>query len=258
MEQVVHRISDEALIEELKNRFQENKKALLEIETLMSELKNVNKKLESSEQMKGQFLSNIRNEIINPFAAILGFSKKLMEGYNTDPNQTRSIARLIYTEAFSLDFQLQNIFMAAELESGDAVPEPSYVDVAQIVESVTAAFEEGREPDKRIIVSVDPQLKQTHFITDAPKLGIVLSNLLSNAIRFSAKESAVYLRMMLDDGFLKIEVEDEGIGISPEFHKIVFDRFMQLDSSRTKQYAGHGLGLSITKGLTELLGGISN
>src|SRR3954470_14399093 len=116
---MTHTISDHDLIQELKLRFETKEKLFTEQLTLLTELKHVNEKLVLSEGLKSNFLSNIRNEINNPVASILGLAKNIAEG-DLSQEATKKFATLIYSEIFSLDFQLRNILASAELEAGEA------------------------------------------------------------------------------------------------------------------------------------------
>ena len=115
-------ITDDHLIEELKRRFQATNKNLANIKELNRELVQVNEKLTESEKLKSHFISNITNEIVNPFASIVNLAKNLMWLDKNKQMDVKKIAGLIYLESFRLDFQLKNIFMAAKIEAGEAVP----------------------------------------------------------------------------------------------------------------------------------------
>ena len=102
-------LTDTELLQELKNRFDKNSLLLEEEKNLTAQLNAVNEKLILSEDLKTNFLSNIRNEINNPIASILELSKNIMEG-NMDVDAMKKFGALIHAEAFDLDFQFKNIF----------------------------------------------------------------------------------------------------------------------------------------------------
>lgn len=246
------RHSDEELIEELKNRFEFNRNALQNLSSLTRKLEEVNQKLQDSEALKSHFLSNIRNEINNPLTSIMGLSSQLMSG-QADPQKAAETAGMVYSEAFSLDFQLRNIFMAAELEAGETSPAFAQVDICKLVEGAIELFSHQAASKQ---VPLDAVMEPgTVFATDAQKLQIILNNLLANAIEFSPEGARVEIRVGQKNDSLQLAVRDFGCGIAKEQQAVVFDRFRQLDSGTTKTHPGHGLGLSITSTLTELLGG---
>ena len=131
-------ITDSSLINELDKRLVENKKAFAELEELTEQLKIVNKKLEESEALKSHFISNIRNEIINPFTSIINLSKQILS--MNDLEKAKRNASLIHGEAFFLDFQLKNIFAAAELEAGETLPQIYTVNIQNTIKSLIDSY----------------------------------------------------------------------------------------------------------------------
>jgi signal transduction histidine kinase len=244
--------SDHQLIEALRERFESNRKALYDLQAVTRQLEKTNRKLQESEALKGHFLSNIRNEINNPLTAILGWAKQL-EKREPEGEKVVAIARMIHEEAFQLDFQLQNIFMAAELEAGEAVPDFSMVDVAALIGTVSDSLRE-RGAGKGVSLNVDAE-GPFFFSTDARMLHLILANLLANAVEYTPAGGAVTAKVGCKCGTLEIVVENPGGGIPPECREMAFDRFRQLETGTTKSHPGHGLGLSIVKALAELQGG---
>ncbi|MEE4196754.1 MAG: HAMP domain-containing sensor histidine kinase [Bacteroidales bacterium] len=253
-------LTDQELIDELKKRFDQNKKSLQEVQELNTELKKVNKKLEESEALKSHFISNITNEIINPFASILALSKNILSVEKENWKKVISMVSLIYSEAFNLDFQLRNIFVAAKIEAGEIFPEILNVDVKQLLESVIDSFKyECKKKKIRLelqFVIATTEEKPFFFKTDPEKLRLIISNLVSNAVKFSYEDNRVVIKCWLnEDKQLQAFVQDFGTGISNENQKIIFDRFKRLDSGINSINRGHGLGLSINKALLDLLNG---
>lgn len=246
------RLTDDELIAELKDRFAFNQKALGDLREMTGKLEEMNTKLQESEALKGHFLSNIRNEINNPLTSIMGLSTQFMHG-QCDPERCSDMSKMIYLEAFHLDFQLQNIFMAAELEAGEAEPAFSRVDIVTIFDRVVDAFD-YQIAEKNITISFDLP-KDLVFATDARMLKLVLSNLLANAAEFGRENGGISLSARVVDSTLELKVSDNGIGVAVEDQQAIFDRFHQLDTGTTKNHRGHGLGLSIVAALIELLGG---
>lgn len=252
-------ISEEELLAELKQRFKENKKALEELKNLNEELILVNKKLEESESLKSHFVSNITNEIINPFTSILGLSKAILSVDKENWKRVFSMVALIHSEAFSLDFQFRNIFVAAKIEAGDIYPEIFTVDIHNLIESVIDSFKyESKKKHLNInIQHFESYNKGNSFVfkTDPEKLKLIFANLIRNAINFSHDEGIIEVKISQVDNTLIISVKDFGIGISKENYAIIFDRFNRLDSGISSVNRGHGLGLSVSKAIIDLLKG---
>lgn len=252
-------LNDYELIEELMKRFDKTKNALLEVQELNHELKEVNKKLEDSEALKSHFISNITNEIINPFASILALSKNILKVGKEDWPEVQKMVNLIYSEAFNLDFQLRNIFVAAKLEAGDIFPEILKVDVKLLIESLIESFQYEYEK-KKLKITLEFNIETSaensfYFKTDAEKLRLIIANHLSNAIKFSHTNGRIIINVCIENELLKISVKDFGYGVSEENLKIIFDRFKRLDSGINSLNRGHGLGLSVNKAIIDLFDG---
>ncbi len=253
------RITDEELIEELRIRMNENLRSLNELKLLASELKVVNKKLEESETLKSHFISNITNEIINPFTSILGLSKAILSVEKENWKKVISMVVLIHSEAFALDFQLKNIFAAAKIEAGEIFPEIGRVDVSGLISSVIESFQvEAKKRKIQFNFKFDEVRNNDsvfYFKTDAEKLKLILSNLICNSLKYSKENGIVNVRAWTLNSELLVSVHDNGIGISEDYQKVIFDRFNRVENTITSVNRGHGLGLSINKALLDILNG---
>lgn len=244
--------TDEELIEEIRQRFESNHNALNDLRAMTRKLESMNEKLQDSEALKSQFLSNIRNEINNPLSAIMGLSSQFFER-SCDPEVCRKTIRMIYAEAFNLDYQLQNIFMAAELEAGEAEPAYAMVEINSVLDSCIDKLA-YRISEKNIkIEQMIPD--DLIFPTDAQKFEIILINLLGNAVEFSNNGGTINIDIAEDKAGLIAMIRDNGPGIAAVDQEVIFDRFKQLEAGTAKSHRGHGLGLSICWALAELLNG---
>ena len=129
--------NDNELIGELTRRLQENRKALHDLEILTRKLENVNRKLQESEAVKSNFLSNIRNEITNPLTSIMAICEQILSS-DVSRDMMPNMVGMIFGEATELDFQLSNIFLAAEFEAGDTTISVARIDVAKFIKSLIA------------------------------------------------------------------------------------------------------------------------
>ena len=230
-----------------------------ENEELVKSLYDVNEKLRSSERLKGHFISNITNEIVNPFASVLALAQSIKQLNEGDISKAHHMAELIFEEAFHLDFQLKNIFAAALIEAGKEEIKCTAIDINELSKVVASYFKPLLDKSRiklsirvsAAIINKDPVL----FISDRDKLELILKNLISNSIKYSPVDSLIEVEYMLSKGELQIEVSDHGKGINPEDRKIIFDRFKQLDEKINSINTGHGLGLSIVQSYTDMLGG---
>jgi signal transduction histidine kinase len=247
-------LTDEQLLKEIKRRLDENAANLIEERKLTAQLNEVNEKLIISEQLKSNFLSNIRNEINNPISSILELSKNISEGDLTDET-IKSLATLIHAEAFDLDFQLRNIFLSAEIEAGESPLSVISVRVFHMMESLIQQFEK-KIAKKGLQFEWKNSVSETQILrTDAEKLHLIISNLFANAIQFNKEEGRVTIETSFENDALTVVVKDTGIGISDDQKEKIYDRFYQIEAGSTKTYGGHGLGLCITKALLEVIEG---
>jgi len=250
-------LSDKELIQELENRFSENKRALFELQKLTQELKEVNQKLEESESIKSHFLSHIRNEIINPLSSIIGISKNIQQLPNDKLFKIFDFSKLIHNEAFELDQQLRNIFAAAEIEAGEFNPSYSYINIKNLVEEEVENYQE-KLISKKLECKINFENianDEAKILTDDAKLRLIFSNIFRNAIKFSKEYGKINISITINSDNIILETEDYGIGISEKNLKIIFDRFKKVDNSINSINRGHGLGLSIALAYVDLLNG---
>jgi len=247
-------LTNEELLAELKRRFDLNNSMLMAEKSLTTQLNAVNEKLIFSEDLKTNFLSNIRNEINNPIASILELSKNILEG-NMDTDSMKRFGMLIHSEAFDLDFQFKNIFLSADIEAGESPLSVISVNVGSILNNIISSFSYRMEK-KKINVSFDNQIdSKAFFHTDSEKFHLIMSNLLANAITFNREGGSIKIIAKIEDDQLIISVQDTGISISDKNKERIYDRFLQLDSGSVKTYGGHGLGLTVTKAMLEIIQG---
>jgi signal transduction histidine kinase len=255
----MERPTENELVGGLKNLHVQDRALKEQLKNLTKNLEELNTKLKESESLKTNFLSNIRNEINNPITTIMGLSEQIIRRLHPDPISVQKTAELIYSDAFDLDFQFRNIFVAAELEAGEYVANISNVDVESLIKRTINAFKHKAER-KRLAISYSYKSiyeteDKNYFKTDSEKLKLILSNLLSNAIEFSLDDGKIELNIKRDDKYLVFSMKDYGIGFDMGDQKKIFERFRQLDTGMRRRHGGHGLGLSIIRDLIELFGG---
>ncbi len=248
--------TDEQLLDELKFRLEQSRRSMQDLSVVNRKLVDMNKKLEESETLKSNFLSNIRNEINNPLNAIIGLSLQMADIVKRA--EVKKLVGMILSEAFNLDFQLRNIFIAAELEAGEALPNIEHVDVTSVLRGVLDNFtvhaSDRQLSLKSTLIGADEEGK-IFFPTDSEKLQVIIANLLANAIEYSKPGTDVTVLIEKSEEKLLLKVEDHGIGIDKSDLGRIFNRFVQLDTGPSRAHLGHGLGLSVVKSLLDLLQG---
>ena len=233
-----------------------------ENEELVKSLHNVNEKLCDSERLKGHFISNITNEIINPFASILALADNIQHLKEGEILSAHRMADLIFEEAFHLDFQLQNIFAAAQIEAGKEDLKIMYFSLMNLGDYLQEYFKDQLQKKKiQLAIKYSNQsglAEPFKFRSDREKLELIVKNLISNSVKFSFEDSTIHVEFIIENGVLLVEVSDYGKGIHQEDRKVIFDRFKQLDEKINSINTGHGLGLSIVLAYVEMLGGNVN
>ncbi len=252
-----YQLTEEELLEELRKRMYQCKSSLKQLQELNKELKIANIKLNESESLKSHFLSNVTNEMVNPFASILGLSKAIMEVNDVDKSKT--MAKLIYNEAFNLDFQLKNIFAAAKVEAGQTNIEINNVDINNVIYSIIEMYD-YKTKQKNLTINfkyhVSDELADNFlFPTDAEMFKLIVSNILSNGIKFSKASSTIEIKTGIIDEELFVSIRDFGKGIPQAHLERIFDRFEKGNKEINSDNEGYGLGLSITKSYLDILGG---
>ncbi|MBT1705065.1 sensor histidine kinase [Chryseosolibacter indicus] len=247
-------LTNEELIDILRSRLIQREKLSSNEREMFREIQVLSEKLKQSEKLKSHFLSNIRNEINNPLSSVLGLSRFLMESNVVDGNQLKRHAFLIHNEIFNLNFQMRNIFAAAEIEAAELPIEPAQVDVAKLINDCIEAIT-FKSNQKQVSISTSFAVEEIIHYTDGYMLFMTVINLLANAVEFSLPEGKVSIAVSQSSDKLTIQVKDDGSGIDEEDQTKIFNRFYQLDFGTTKRHNGHGLGLSIAKEFVEVLNG---
>ncbi len=237
------------------------KKAMLEIFQDITERKEneeelikAKEKAEDSDRLKTAFLHNISHEIRTPMNAIVGFATLLGEP-DVDDLTRQSYIEMIMQGSHHLLSIISDIMEISNIEANLARIAKNEINLNTALKSLYTQFlPKANEKKIRFLCKNGLSDSDSLIITDSTKINQILSNLLSNAFKFTDKGS-VEIEYNKDGPFLKFSVTDTGIGIPPEFHKRIFDRFFQVESSFTRLYEGTGLGLAISSAYVELLGG---
>lgn len=222
-----------------------------EIAALAASFNQMADALETTERRRVQLVGDVAHELRTPLMTLEGFVEGLEDG--VFPPDARTWGRLHdeTTRLATLVDELQDLWRA---ESGQAPLVISAVDAAGSVRSVAERFA-GVAAERG--VELRPELAPTALpvAADEDRLGQVLDNLVSNAIRHSPAGGQVRLRIRADEGDIVFSVADDGPGLTDEQCIRVFDRFYRVDASRSRALGGFGVGLAISRALAEAMGG---
>jgi signal transduction histidine kinase/FixJ family two-component response regulator/HAMP domain-containing protein len=234
----------------------------LELQARQDEIEVKNRDLERADRLKTEFLANMSHELRTPLNAVIGFSQLLEQQYFGELNdkQLEYIHEIEGAGGHLLDL-INDILDLSKIEAGRMELELERLELAELLESCARLVRErATRAGLDLTLEVVPGLSVSG---DKRKLKQVIVNLLSNAVKFTPTGGRVTLKAHplrrgadVRDGDIEISVEDTGIGIPLEDQDRLFTPFTQVDGSLARRHEGTGLGLALSKRLTELHGGV--
>jgi PAS domain S-box-containing protein len=224
---------------------------------ILFELQVAKKKAEESAMTKSQFLSHMSHELRTPLNGIIGSTNLLLQDEFL-PAQKDQLSILKYSSEHMLNL-INDVLDLSKLEADRIQFEKAEVEIPELIHKISTPFVPQYErKGVAFEVEIDTRLN-TSFIADPTRLNQVLSNLLSNALKFTSS-GTVKLEVKAnsirsDYHSIEFSVKDSGIGISRDKVDHIFEQFAQADVKTTRKYGGTGLGLSISRKLVRLMGG---
>jgi PAS domain S-box-containing protein len=218
------------------------------------ELIAAKEKAEESDRLKSAFLSNMSHEIRTPLNSIIGFSDLLVDPFY-ESEQHAEFAGLIKKNGNNLLTIINDIMDLSKIEAGHVHIKKQLFSVNQLILDTYQEWSfKAREKGIELLLDQSDLAEEFFIESDETKVRQVLVNCIGNAIKFT-EEGFVGMGVKTEGEFIQFHVKDTGIGIPPEFHQQVFERFRQVETGNTRRYGGNGLGLPISKCLVEILGG---
>lgn len=221
---------------------------------LFQKLFTAKEKAEESDRLKTAFLHNISHEIRTPLNAIIGFSG-FLEQSELSPGERKEYLDIIFESNNQLLAIINDILIISTIEAGQVKIQELQFDLNEVMNNIYKNFKSDfKRKNLDYEMEIGNQGSGSIIISDENKLIHIISNLLSNALKFT-HQGSVKFGYAVEDKFIEFFVEDTGIGISIEEQDRIFDSFYQIDNSISRVYGGTGLGLSISNAYIELLGG---
>jgi signal transduction histidine kinase len=227
-----------------------------ELEHATRDLQAANRRLQELDRMKDDFVSTVTHELRTPLTSIRAFSEILHDHEDIDPAERHRFLGLIIKESERLTRLINQVLDLAKLESGHADWQTTELDVNEIVADAVSATSQVFKA-RGVDVQVMPGPRVAPVLADRDRVMQVMLNLLSNAVKFSPEGAGrVEVRVSEDDANVRIDVRDNGVGISREHQGVIFEKFRQVGDTLTEKPAGTGLGLAICRQIVGHFGGV--
>ncbi len=211
-------------------------------------------------ESKTTFLSNMSHDIRTPMNAVLGFTT-LLDKDAENPAKVREYTRKIMASGQHLLSLINDILDVSKIESGKVVLNLEKFALNDVVSSVEAIIQPMAKARKQEFHLEVTGVRHEYLVGDETRINQILINLLSNAVKYTPEKGHIWFRIIglkqrsSQYQHIRIEVEDDGYGMTPEYLKTIFDAFTRAENSTTNKVQGTGLGMAITKSIVELMGG---
>ena len=212
-------------------------------------LKHRAEHLSELDNLKTRFFTNISHEFRTPITLILGPLKEMYKG--TFKGDQRSVIGVMLRNVQRLSKLINQLLDLSKLEARKMKLQACPVELVQFLREITSSYE-SLAANKNIKYFFYPEVTELAVYIDAEKIEKVVHNLLSNAFKFTKEGGEIILYLKQDGKQCSISIKDTGVGIPADQLDRIFDRFYQVDSSKTREYEGSGLGMALAKELVEL------
>ena len=221
-----------------------------------AELRAAKQDAELANRSKSEFLANVSHELRTPLNAIIGFSDTVCNEALGPLGNARYLEYMhdISPAGNHLLHLINDILDLSKIETGKSVLREEVVRLSYVIDSCTRIVKHRAEV-KGIALNVDLEAVPRTLFADEQKLKQILINLITNGVKFTPAGGEVSIRCRQDRAGYVFEVADTGIGIAPQEVEKALSSFEQLDGALNRKFGGNGLGLSLSKSLTELHGG---
>jgi signal transduction histidine kinase len=220
---------------------------------MAGELERMRNERDDADRARRNLIASVSHDLRTPLTSLRLLVEAIGDGVVEGPVETADALRRAKQHVTTLSTLVDDLFELARLEAGDISWTLSQVGVAELIDETVEAFRLQAE-QKGLVLAEDVARDVSAVRGNPEKLQRVLYNLVQNAVRHTPQDGTVTLRAEPDDGFVRIEVADDGEGIPPEQAERVFDRFFR-GGDGARNGAGAGLGLSISRAIVEAHGG---
>jgi signal transduction histidine kinase/Na+/proline symporter len=219
-----------------------------------AELEEANRRLQELDRLKSDFVSTVSHELRTPLTSIRSLSESLLTARDMSRDRQEQLLSIITEESQRLSRMIGQLLDLSRIEAGKMEWRLEPLDLGEVVAHVVKTHR-GLFDDRAIALTLQPSDGTPQVEGDRDKIVQVLTNLLSNAAKFTPSGGQVWVRTFRESGQAVVEVEDTGIGIPPGQIEVIFDRFRQIGDTLTAKPEGAGLGLPISREIVHAHGG---
>ena len=210
--------------------------------------------LKEQDSFRKDFIGNLAHELKTPIFNIQGYILTLLEGALEDPDHNRKFLMKAAKNVDRMATLVEDLDIVTKIEGGSLEVDLVEFNLSDLIRDILEELEPRAKRQDISMAFLDENRNEVMVMGDAPKIGQVLTNLISNSLRYGKAEGNTQVRLYdMEEQFL-VEVADDGIGMSEEHLPRIFERFYRVDKSRSRNAGGTGLGLSIVKHIIEAHG----
>lgn len=207
--------------------------------------------LKKMEAFRREFIADVSHELKTPLFAAQGFVLTLLDGAIDDENVRYKFLKKAARSLDGLSMLVQDLLTLTQLESGQITMQFEDFDMRQLTEHVFEQLEE-KAAKRNIKLQIEHPPGETYRVhADYNRIGQVMTNLVSNAIKYGNEGGHVQVSLLADADYVQVAVSDDGPGIPREHQRRIFERFYRIEKSRSRKQGGSGLGLAIVKHILE-------
>ncbi|QGG46869.1 PAS domain-containing sensor histidine kinase [Heliorestis convoluta] len=217
------------------------------------QLRKANTELTSLDRMKTEFLANTSHELRTPLNSVLGYLEMLKSDFCETEEEKKEYLKRIDDSAKELLDVIEEILAMAQIEAGNICLECTEVEVNDFLQNIKQLYE-SKMKHRFLSFEVVPLTESCHIRVDVNRLYQIFKSIIENSMKFTIK-GKITIAAHRKKKFICFAIEDSGIGISKEDQENIFEKFVQVDGTIKRRYPGLGLGLTISRALTEKMDG---
>jgi len=206
------------------------------------------------DNMRKEFVANVSHELRTPLTNVCTYTETLLGGAVEDVDTALKFLKVIDDEARRMSLLVSDLLELSRIDSSQTALEMDVVDLVAMLRLAVRQIKLSADK-KRQIIEFSPPPQPCFIEANAARVNQVVSNVLSNSIKYSGENTVISIRMETTEKFYRVFITDQGIGIPPESISRVFERFYRVDKARARAMGGTGLGLAIVKEIMEEHGG---